>query len=611
MSSKYEPQTKIYYGTLNDANDRLIPAPNISISLEYNYSNDTIIGYSYIINLNGYASALDLRNLNYGDTIPEDIDQNFGAVADSIARIRSILTNNGSILHIVDKNNNTIIKAKGGILRSLSFDESDNNWRRFANYTASIEFNSLDLGNNIENCENLFLDASTYNTNGIIDISKYKIKSFSDSWSFSFDDNESFSKIQRTDIGTIINLDNHSFNIEYSINAVGKHFFDYSNENNSTSTLLPAYEQAKNFVQYRLYSQVTNLINNVLKDSYPTACSSSDGLNDILQPGSPGLLKGLSNYKIFNEKISCDTSESEGSFAATYSAIVKSSNTNLSFSSPETKHTITKSISTTNSNGIPIKSISINGTIEGLIEGGLIRTSGPISLPSTGSVLVSNNSSVSKYENAKNVLDKIYSESNYSSGIGENGKRDLKAFFKNNLGITLEELNVTASPLDTIPDPPHPTTFNLTHDYNAGTINYSIEYSNKTCGRKFNDISIQTSNPNKVLATFNVPNSFNCPTIQELGTYTAKTVNLTIQGVDFSETGQPTELKIVDELKNKHLNLSCDAEGYLPPNVLPPDGNYIITQKQYTTNPIDGSFTVNIAYICNTRGCDLNPLCEG
>lgn len=611
MSSKYEPQTKIYYGTLNNANHRLVPAPNINISLEYNYSNDTIIGYSYIINLNGYASALDLRDLEYGDTIPENINQNFGAVTDSINKIRSILTNNGSVLHIVDKDNNSILKAKGGILRSFSFDESNNNWRQFANYTASIEFNSLDLGDSVENCENIFLDSTTYNNDGILDISKYKIKSFNDSWSFTFDENDSFSKIKFTDVGTNININNHGFNIEYSINAVGKHFFDYSNENNSTSTLLPAYEQAKNFVQYRLHSQVTNLISNVLKDSYSTSCISSDGLNDILQPGSSGLLKGLSNYKIFNEKISCDSSEAEGSFSATYSAVVKNSSGNSFFSSPETRHSVTKSINTVNNNGISSKNISVNGTIEGLIEGGLIRTPGPIRLPSTGSILISNNSSTSKYDNAKSLLDKIYNESDYSAGIGQSGKRDLKMSFKNSLGITLAQLNTQASPLDTIPDPPHPTTFNLTHDYNAGTINYSIEYGNKTCGRKFHDISIQTSNPNKVLATFNIPNSYNCPTIQELGTYTAKTVNLTIQGVDFTETGQPTELDIVQELINKHLSLDCFDNGYLPEYTLPPDGNYIITQKQYTTNPIDGSFTVNISYICDTIGCSLTSLCGG
>lgn len=600
--STYSPETKIFYGELNNNDHKLIPAPNISISIEYSYSNDTIIGYTYIFNLTGFATSLDLRTLENGDPIPENPEYGSGAVVDHIDKLRKILSNNGSILHVVDGGGNYILKAKGGILRSFSVDESPNNWIHFANYSASIEFHSVDFGSKTENCNTTFLDPTTFNASGVLDINKYKIKSFTDSWSFSFDENEAFTKIKNNEKNINLNIDNHGFNIQYTISATGKHFFDYSNESTSESKLLPAWEQAKNFVQYRLYDQVTNLIANVLKDSYSNSCVSSDGLDDILEPGgNPGLLSGLSTYKIFNEQITCEASESDGTFSATYSSLVKSTIGNSNWSSPETKHTINKSISVTN-NGSPMININLNGTIEGLIEGGLIRIKEPLELPQTGSILITNNNSNNKYLNAKNLLDKIYSDSDYNGGIGEGGKRDLKPSFKNALDITLSALGISSLPSQDVPDPPHPVSFNLTHNYNAGTINYSVEYSTKNaaCGRKYNEISIQTTNPTKILATFNIPNSNSCPVIQELGTYTAKTVSVTIQGIDTSEIGQPTNLVLVNEVLNT-LNLDCYDQGYLPITI--PQG-YIITQKQYTRNPVDGSFTVNISYICD-NGCSI------
>ena len=352
----------------------------------------------------------------------------------------------------------------------------------------------------------------------------------------------------------------------------------------------------------------------VLKDSYNLACTSNDGLNDILEPGGGnGLLQGIGDYdyKIFNESITTEASESDGSFSATYNATVKAISES-NWTSTATKHTITKTITTTNTNNIPnnipVTNMSINGTIEGLIEGGLIRINGPLSLPSNGSFLISNNQNTSKYDNAKTLLDKIYSDNDYNSGIGENGKRDLKPHFKDILGITLGNLNITNySNEPNINNPPHPTSFNLTHDYNAGIINYAIEYSsNKACGRKFNNITIQTNNPNKIIVAFNIPNSNQCPVIQELGTYTAKTVNLSVQGVDLSDIGQPTNLDLAQEVIQT-LSLNCFAEGYLP-ITLPPPGTYIITQKQYNKNPIDGSFTVDISYICGTNGCSIPSL---
>jgi hypothetical protein len=604
----YSPDVKMYYGPI-DNDHRLVPAPDMSIRLEYQYSNDTIIGYSYIINLTGNITGLDLRDVAYGGNIPDNPQYGIGAISDHIHKVRKILTQNGNILQVVNGDDNSIIlKAKGGILRSLSFDESPNNWIHYAAFTASIEFHSVDFGSSTESCGTLFLDSTTHTpgTAGIVDINKFKIKTFEDSWNISFNDVDSYSMVKNNDLGTNININNHSFNIQYTISATGKHFFDYDNESAGTSTLLPAWEQAKNFSQYRLYEQVTNLLNSVLKNSYPSGCVSSDGQNSINIPGSSssGLLSNLgdSNYKIYNETISCESSESDGTFSATYDAVVMTTKGHNSWTGDGVKHTVNKSINKAYEGDAPITTININGTLEGMIEGGIIQSNVPLQLPSQGSFLIANSGAATKYANAKTVLDKIYSNSDYSNGIGVGGKRDLKPAFKNALGATLAELEASASVDDPVPNPPHPTSFNLTHDYITGTINYSVEYSSNTaCGKKYNEITVQTTMPTKVIAVFNVPNSNACPTIQELGTYTAKTVSVTISGRDESETGQPTNINLVTELSN--ANPGCFAAGYLPIPLPSVGANYILTQKQYTKNPIDGTYTVNLSYICGTSGC--------
>jgi hypothetical protein len=613
--SIYRPEIKMYYGSI-DSDHRLIPVPDITISIEYNYSNDTIIGYTYIFNINGSATALDLRELNYGDEYPTETENyNIGSVVDHIHKLRNILSQNGNKLSIINgQTNATILEARGGTLRSFNFDESNNNWTQYASYSASLEFNSVDFMDSIEGCDTIFLDTEGFPKNqpGIVDIDKFKLKSFNDSWSFTFNENESYSRVQLIDNGFNLNINNHSFNIQYSIDAVGKHFYI---EEDGVSKTIPAWEQAKNFVQYRLYHQVTNLLNHVLKNPY-SSCASSDGLNEINIPGSgvTGLLSSLgdTNYKIYNEEITCESSESEGSFSATYSAIVSTTLGSNTFSDNAAIHTINKSIQTTvDDSGKQTNTISINGTINGLIEGGLIKINKVIQLPDKGSINLLSNISDTKYDNAKKVLDKIYSDSDYNSGIGDTGKRDLKPIFKSILGITPSALSITNNQLTSscpkIPDPPHPDSFNLTHDYSGGNITYSVEYNSNNCidggNLKFNQVNIQTNKPTKIIATFNIPNGDGCPVIQELGTYTNTTVSVTISGTDYSCKGKPG---VVDFTKLIECG-ACDDGGYFPVE-LPPDGDYIITQKQYTSNPVDGSYTINLGYICGTTGCILPKL---
>lgn len=605
----YNPKVRMFYGTLGSSNSRITPAPLLSISTTLAYSNDTIIGYNYVVNLTGQITAVDLSE---GSSVGEF---GVGSIIDHAHKIRKLLSQNGNILTVTDEYDSEvpILKAKGGILKSFDISDSPNNWINYVNYTATIEFQAIEFigaswkSYTQEDCSNIFLSSDTYSADnaGILDVSKYKIKSFEDSWSFNFDENEAYHRIKNIDNNNYLNIDNSGFNIEYSINATGKNAYVYTDEDNSTVKIIPAWEQAKNFVQYRLHEQVTNLVNNfgVLNTNKGSGCSPTGELTSLTQPGSSGgLMEGLGGFDIFNEVVNCDVSESEGSFSVSYSAIVKR-NTYNNYSSVNTKHKISKSYKTTNNNGVLITNISIEGNIEGLIPGGLINSPDSISLPSTGKFFLAPNSGKpnlygNKYDHAKELLDKLYSDEDYNEGTGQNGKRDLKQNFKELLGVTYETLNSSAPENDEIVDGPHPTSFNLTHDYINGTINYSLEYSsNATCGRKHREISIQNTSSVPVYAQFDIPNGGSVPIFQPLNTRTASNVTVTITGIDLSEDVQPTNFNIHNEFNVTYENFPVD---------IPLPGTFILTASQTTKNPLDGSFTATKTFICNTNGCYIN-----
>jgi len=566
-----------------------------------------------------------------------DIKVFYGQKDDHMYKLRAILSKNGSVLHVVkDVSGGTtksILKAKGGILRSFNINDSENNWHHNARYTAELEFNSVDFigakfdGNfgawqsnpNLEESfsETIFLSDSTFpkgDYSNILDINKFKIKNFNDNWSINFNSESSFNKVQNTEENQLLNIDNTTFEIQYEISATGKNFYTYSSasdEENSISKLIPAWEQAKNFVQYRLYYQVKNLLNQVLENQTATSGCDPSMLKDLTTAhaigGSEGLLKeiGDDDFMVFNETITCSASESKGSFSATYSALIKNKTSN-NFSLPETKHTVSKKHNIEYKSGIKYHTISIDGNIEGLIEGGLIRSSKPLELPKTGSFFLYNaagDALTNKYENAKKLLDIIYTPATYEYGSADARKKDFNTNFKNLLGVTLASLEITAPSDDPRSNPPHPSSFNITHNYD-GSISYSAEYTNKNnpCGRKYSEISISTNNPTPIIATFTIPNNGQCAVIQDINTTTSKTVSITIRGVDLSSTGK---YYITDgaEWLNQLECMSCQDLGSFPIS-LPNSANTVITQKQYTKNPLDGSFTISLEYICNA-GCSI------
>lgn len=553
----YDPGSKVFYGTNGSSSDRLVPAPQISFSTEMVYANDTIAGYSYIVSLNGYATALDLTSGGSNEYGLVDI-------SDAIHKVREIFSLNGGSLYVTDKNNSTILECRGGTIRSISFEESANNWVNYAPYKVEIEFseiiiNGCNISNTI-NCATPSINSSGTAPN-LIDITKYKVKSFNDNWSFNISEAAYNNGI----------FPNQYMEVEYTVSATGKSFY------NDQKKLLPAWEQAKNFVQDRVHEQVSSLVGNILNRSPTTdGCAATKTLNQLHAVGSPGGLDSsiANNYAIYNETISCSAGEAEGTFTATYKSILKYNSTDPK--SSNCIHTINKSKSVQRDNKTTNVSISIQGSITGLIPGGLINSPNIISFPSNGKLFITYENNTTKYSNALAAYNSI------------SGGSDLIDSIKTSMGVTKEELLITGDCISS----PKAASFSSTHDYTNGIISYSSEYnSNRSCSNNssYRNISISVENGAPIIAEFVIPGRQNGPIIQRIGPNSPTRINVNIEGVS-EPSCCPNISSSVSDICSNGLSLPTD----LPPADIP---NAVLVQNQETFNSIDGSYSISRSYI--------------
>lgn len=574
--SNYNPSIKMYYydslpGSGIDESNRIVPVPRIKINPEYYYANDTIVGYTYNVELMGYATSIDRRKQQNSDSL--GIDETLF----SIQTIKNIFNRNNGILEVID-DEGTIFKGYGGIIRNISFNESSNLWINYSEYTIQIEFNEIQLSG----CSGLgefiacnAIPSGISDSPELIDMKNYKVKSFSDGWSFSVDDNA---------YNTYNEFKNEYINISYNISANGKHYLS----DTSNGKLLPAWEQAKNFCQYRLHQQVNRLIGNALRSPHDSddGCLNDGVLSTIFRDGEEvGALRELSGpYKIYNEKITCSTSESEGSFEANYSSILKRivvDNENLCSYSGECIHTFTIAKNINDDGKQKNIQLSLQGNIQGLVAGGLITSSGIISFPKQGAIFVSDYSQPkkNKYENARILYDKI------------GNSKKLNDTFLQCLDINNAALGVSGACFDPS-GVPITNNLNLTHNYIEGSINYSTSFDTNTSskpsgvGYQTIDISVEDSVP--VIAEFVVPGRSGGPIIQRLNTDTPKKLTISIQGSNPPSDCCNTPSGIVTS--------ACESTPTFSgvPNINISGG--ILTQNQYTSST-DGSFSLTRSYI--------------
>ena len=401
-------------------------------------------------------------------------------------------------------------------------------------------------------------------SNKLVDITKYKIREFDDKWNFTIDD-----QIYETGV----------FKISYTISATGKNY--YINDK-----LVPAWQQARLFVQDRLYNQVKSLIGGTLEinSGSNSACDASQDISMIHNTGNGSLSgfntisSGSPTYEIYNETIKCDSSESDGTFSVTYNAILKNYNSSVDPQANAAIHTFTKDINISTDQNVEA-SISVKGTIQGLVRGGFIFYNNDFSLPSSGTFVTTINAGETKYSNAIN---------HYASNIGS--KTDLYESIKNTLNITKSQLLIKGQD-----GYPIPSTFSVDHNYTEGTVGYSAVYTKSLANsvdRGFTNISITREDPVDIIQEFIVPGRIQGPIIQKLNMKTARTVSVNIDGA--SPANKSCE--ITDVCNNIPYFSIENFEQLLSEN-----NRWLKTKEDYTVNKLDGSYSISLEY--TIRNC--------
>jgi hypothetical protein len=548
---------KLYYG-YPGAESRVVPAPELSINTELNYANDNIVGYKYTFVLNGYITAIN-------SSVENSPLDGFDEVLKRADEIRNIFNKNGANLIVKDSDDNVLLKAHGSKIININMDPSNNNWVNYINYSINIEFNEVDYIGCDNNSENLCDEIKVNNyASNLVDISKYKIKTFNDNWEINLGDNI---------YNNLYGLPNEHFEVTYSISAEGYHSYQ-----KDSGYVLPAWEQAKNFCQDRLYKQIQNgLISNILK-TYPnnTACdpdpnATPDKIHEITFDGQGLLDLNQSRYDIFNEKISCETSESNGTFSLTYSAIIKDISRSAAFTGHNNViHTINITKQISDSNTERNIQISVNGTIQGLVRGGLINGNYQLELPQNGSLLINRDNNTTKYDNAKLAYQDVHSYGDFTST------------FKNVIGITPDAFGSSCVP--------SPKQYSSNHNYNEGNITYNATYNSKDIclgNTYYTNITANVQDPIEQIAEFVIPGKQKTY-IQKLNTYSQKTVTLNIQGYI-----QPDCCVDFSLYADRYCANNESLNAILPAREL---SSAVLTDENHTINPLDGSFNIQRVY---------------
>lgn len=595
----------------------LSPAPTFSYSTSLVYNNDLVIGYTYKITLNGYC-------IPKGDNTEPS---NVANVFNEIMQIKNIFSSNGGVLSIWSDNKPLVYATDIRVL-NVNFNESSNNWSKFAQYTVELECNHLHLGEDLTSQQaNIIAGnddpdfADNLHSPNIVNMENHKLKAFSENCTINVDDSifnqlAVYVDYSPQPLGYTTFISNNYYSVSLTVSATGKH--DVVIDNDGQKSSLPAFEHAKRFVHRRLMTQIARMSNSFGDFMRQGTLTTLDQLHSntgtsLIGHGSPG-------FQLFNETLNFTVSESDGTFEASYNAIVKQNcpPTGAPYGcSNNTLHTITKNVTKTfvaneqtNQYNQEI-SISINGEITGLVPGYNIGTgfSNPLILDgnlSTGSFLIINPlvSRIDKQSQAIALFNSIF---NYS-------KFDLTTNFKTALGITHQTLNI--NPATEI----KPSKMNLTRNFLGGTISYSAEYNNTfNCPTNHFSVDISVEEPVPIIQEFIIPNNnensispSGFPIIQNLGTETAKKINVTING-NVGEDFNKCCLGQADDWNLLNFNAFSLGPFTLPSGLILPviSEDYVLTSKTKKITYPEGNFTISLAYTCATT-CPIGYLavCE-
>lgn len=590
---------RMYYVRMDgdaDGDYELVPSPNINLSIENFYANESIIGYTYNVTLTGYAASKQSRGENHIPSI--------GYVVGSIAKIQNIFDSVGNGGKLVIKQNGTnLMIFKGGRIKSINFSPSNNQWVKYSEYTIELEFNDAELyGCNFSSskgCTSTLFDGGQNGTStvhaqlvdhGANAPTGYKIKSFSDKWNIDLqDDIYDWAKIHNRED---LRLNSKRYNIQYNISAVGQHYWD------DQGNLFPAWKQAKAFCQDRLVKQINGLYTNMamhyegLENKF---CGSSENVRQIHSVEEPSIHQTIGAYFIYNETITYGPSESDGSFDIAYSAIVKRNFGGSCVSHPQATHTLNITYGGNKERGrTQGKTAILSGSIQGLLK---YSNNGSIIWPNAEGFRIpdSPNSMVFhppqadvkyKWSVAKELLDKFLDES--TGGIrckelAEIVTQYLESDCHNKYPGEENCGSGTGTDLTEL----IPNSFTVNHNYGQGTIDYSAEFSPESSSRC--NITITVEEPVPLTAEFTIPGVGIY--YQLLGGTTAKKWTINAEGKTGCglPCGETTTIEVCGDIPGIE-----ECASFTPPN----NGNYLLTSNQKTYNPVDGSFSYNATYVC-------------
>ena len=624
------PILQMYYN-----NYAINPNPTISYNTEIIYKNDVAIAYKYNISLKGYIMANDYP----------------GGISQGITYINNIFSSNHGLLQIDSYYQsgefNTVLLANNILVKGLKFNETENNWSKYAEYTVELESMNLIVGVSVESYIEM-MKAGVLNVGHLsnlvspfmVDGTSYTLKDCSEQFTLQTGESqlnrtnvvekrfEYGIPAENTPLSIVTTVGGEYFTISYSVNAIGKQM---AANYGSGAQILPAWEHAKRWVHAKLRQQMGRLFNNYLSmnGNVPRefiGSNSGDGMFSAIKDLHSQGVAVFPSFGLYNEHVSFEVSESEGSFSATYNAIIKKHcpfESNQGSLSPYTlycndnvNHTISKSVTQTYeaneqiSLAIRNTQITINGTIEGLVPGGILDPKSRIhinNLP-TGSFLCYNNKNQYPELNRGGGFDKSYFANIAFDAIFDYNKYDLQDDFKDLIGVTAYALAV--NPEATL----LPSNMSITRNLLEGTVNYTATYETKfNCDVNNFEIKVSTNESIPLVAEFTIPNNnvkdlngVLCDTgkgysaIQLLGTWSPKTIDISISasvGNDFNKCclGTSNNYNLMD-YKFFTLESYIIPSGMNIPYIGP---QYALTKKSKSVTYPEGDMSISLSYTCS------------
>lgn len=327
-----------------------------------------------------------------------------------------------------------------------------------------------------------------------------------------------------------------SYRISHSINAVGKRHF-------TETGVIPAWIQAKNFVQ----KQLSNNIND-----YP----------NIMGKIGSGTLNLVNSYGGFNHVRTEQISESAGSYAVTENWLLASGNSYESYN-----------LSISSSIDNPLVSVSIDGNVRGLNE---ISPSG-----FGGGDLSKKNSAYT------NALTKYYKISN-SGQFGLTS--DIYKRANNAVAIQLNS---------------QPRSVSIGANEFNGEITYNVQFDNRPTniisGVLSEVISINDTYPGDVFAVIPVIGRKTGPVLQYIGGRTEYKRDLSISLVlDYNRisygSGRSSLMLLKPSIVEPTSSQLAQLIRQLSPSQEPGIKKYFISPPQETWNPKEGTYSISLSW---------------